>query len=328
MAAGPPHPGAGLIAALEAGLGAVARRGRSVLVAGLVVGLASPTAAGAIRPHIGVLVAILLAFSAYRIGARAAWGAFDALARTALVVVLLQIVMPLAVVGIERGLGLSGPLALALLIMTATAPIAGVPNLTILVGGDPAPALRLLVVATGLLPLTVMPVFLASGALGDPLAVLPAALRLAGLIGAAAVVGFSIRAFMWPRPSPGRVAAIDGASAVVMTVLVVGLMEAVGLGLRGDPVATGLTAVAAFVANFGLQIVGGVACRRAGWVEAAPAIGIATGNRNFVLLLTALPDAVTAPIMLFVGCYQVPMYLTPLLLSGFHRWTGRPGDVA
>jgi len=315
-----------LIGVIGSALGAVARHGRLVLVAGLVVGLASPAAAGAIRPHIGWLVAILLAFSAYRIGVRAAWGAFDALARTLLVVAILQVAMPLAVIGIEHGFGLSGPLALALVIMTATAPVAGVPNLTILVGGDPAPALRLLVVATGLLPLTVVPVFLASGALGDPLAVVPAALRLAGLIAVAAVVGFSIRAFVAPHPTRERVAAIDGASALVMTVLVIGLMEAVGTAIRVDPRAAGASAVAAFLANFGFQIAGGLVCRRLGWRRAAPAIGIATGNRNFVLLLTALPAAVTDPIMLFVGCYQLPMYLTPLLLAGFHRWAGRERD--
>lgn len=312
--------------AIERALGAVARRGRIVLVGSLLVGLASPTLAGLVRPHIGTLVAILLAFSAWRIGARAAWGALDAAARTILVVVVLQVVSPLAVVGLEHGLGLSGPLASALLIMTTTAPIAGTPNLPILVGADPAPALRLLVVATALLPVTVVPVFLASGALGDPLAVVPAALRLAGLIAAATLVGFSIRAFRSPSPSRERVAAVDGASAIVMAVLVVGLMEAVGRELRIDPAAAGVTALATFAANFGLQILGAVVCRRLGRPATAPAIGISTGNRNFVLLLTALPDAVTQPIMLFVGCYQIPMYLTPLLLSAFYRRMARPEE--
>lgn len=311
--------------AIEAALGAVARRGRLVLVASLAVGLASPTLAALVRPHIGTLVAILLAFSAWRIGARAAWGALDAAARTLLVVVILQVVSPLAVVGLEHGLGLSGPLALALLIMTTTAPIAGTPNLTILVGADPAPALRLLVVATALLPVTVVPVFLASGALGDPLAVVPAALRLAGVIGVAALVGFSIRAFLSPSPSRERVAAVDGASAIVMAVLVIGLMEAVGTSLRTDPWAVAANAVAAFAANFGLQIAAALICRRLGRPASAAAIGISTGNRNFVLLLAALPEAVTQPIMLFVGCYQIPMYLTPLLLAGFYRRRRGPG---
>ena len=42
---------------------------------------------------------------------------------------------------------------------------------------------------------------------------------------------------------------------------------------------------------------------------------IYAGNRNIALFLIALPDAVAAPLLIFVGCYQVPMYLTPVLLS-------------
>ncbi len=328
MAAGPPDPGAGLIAAtVSRGLGAVARHGRAALALSLVVGIVSPELAGAIRPAIGPLVAILLAFAAFRIGWRPALGALDALPRTLGLVVLTQVALPLAVWGIETALGLSGPIALALLVMTTTAPIAGTPNLTLLVGADPAPALRILVVATALLPATVVPVFLVSGALGDPAAVLPAALKLCGLIAVAAGIGFGLRAFAAPAPSRDRVAAIDGASALVMGVLVIGLMEAVGRGVRADPLGTGATALAAFASNFGLQIASALVCRRLGRKAAAPAIGISGGNRNFILLITALPDAITAPIMPFVGCYQIPMYLTPLLLAGFYRAVGRTTDT-
>ena len=317
-----------LLSGLERGLGAVARHGRAVLALSLVVGIASPALAATIRPAIGPLVAILLAFAAFRIGWRAALGARDALPRTLGLVVLMQVAMPLAVAGIEGAFGLGGPIALALLVMTTTAPIAGTPNLTVLVGADPAPALRILVVATALLPITVIPVFLASGALGDPAAVVPAALKLSGLIAVATGVGFLLRAFAGPAPSRERVAAIDGASAVVMAVLVIGLMEAVGRGLRADPLGLGATALAAFAANFGLQIASALAGRRLGRAANAAAIGISIGNRNFILLLTALPDTITAPIMPFVGCYQIPMYLTPLLLAGFYRAVGRGTDGA
>jgi hypothetical protein len=300
-------------------LAAVARHGRVVLLVGVAAGAASPGLAGAVRPWIGPLIAVLLAIAAFRIGARAAWGALSTVAATLALVAVLQIGVPFAVLAVERGLGLAGPLALALLIMTATAPIAGTPNLTLLVGGDPAPALRLVVVATALLPVTVVPVFLASGELGAPLAVLPAAARLAGVIGVAAAVGFVVRARVSPTLDAGRIAAVDGLSTIVFAVVVIGVMEAIALDLRRDPLAVATTAAAAFVANFGFQIVGAVLAARFGERAAAPAIGIAAGNRNFILLLTALPDTVTAPIMLFVGCYQLPMYLTPLLLGGFYR---------
>ncbi|WP_333822452.1 hypothetical protein [Pinisolibacter sp.] len=307
---------------LETALGALARHGRGVLVVGLLAGIVSPSLAGAIRPHIGLLIAVLLAIAAFRIGARAAWGALSAMASTLGLVVLLQIAVPLAVLAVERGFGLAGPIAMALLIMTTTAPIAGTPNLTILVGGDPAPALRLVVVATGLLPLTVVPVFLASGDLGDPAAVAPAALRLAGLIGVAALVGFGARARLAPDLGRSRLAAVDGLSTFVFAIVVIGVMEAIALEIRRDPASVAVTALAAFAANFGFQIVGALLARRFGASDAAPAIGIAAGNRNFILLLTALPDGIVEPIMLFVGCYQLPMYLTPLLLAGFYRRIG------
>ena len=318
-----------LAAPLAAALGPVARHGRLVLVAGLAAGAASPVLAGAIRPHIGPLIAALLAIAAFRIGARAAWGALSAMAATLVLVAILQIAVPLTVLAVERAFALTGPIALALLVMTTTAPIAGTPNLTLLVGGDPAPALRLVVVSTALLPATVIPVFLASGDLGEPLAVLPAAARLAGLIGLAALVGFLARARLAPDLDPPTTTIVDGLSTLVFAVVVIGVMEALALDLRRDPASVVSTAAAAFAANFGVQIVAARLAARFGDPRAAPAIGIAAGNRNFILLLTALPDAITAPIMLFVGCYQLPMYLTPLLLGRFHRRiaANRTGDA-
>ena len=43
-------------------------------------------------------------------------------------------------------------------------------------------------------------------------------------------------------------------------------------------------------------------------------MAIGAGNRNIALFLVALPAEVMAPLMIFVGCWQLPMYLTPMLL--------------
>ena len=44
------------------------------------------------------------------------------------------------------------------------------------------------------------------------------------------------------------------------------------------------------------------------------------GNRWIVvaLFLVALPQATTDPLLIFIGCYQIPMYLTPVLLGRFY----------
>ena len=54
-------------------------------------------------------------------------------------------------------------------------------------------------------------------------------------------------------------------------------------------------------------------------LQMALATSIYAGNRNIALFLIALPDTVAAPLMIFVGCYQVPMYLTPILLSRLNK---------
>ena len=46
----------------------------------------------------------------------------------------------------------------------------------------------------------------------------------------------------------------------------------------------------------------------------APALAVAAGNRNVALFLGVLPAALTDDLLLLIGCYQVPMYLTPLVL--------------
>ena len=41
--------------------------------------------------------------------------------------------------------------------------------------------------------------------------------------------------------------------------------------------------------------------------------------------LAALPEPVGQALLLFVGCYQVPMFLTPLLLAPLYRRLGDSG---
>ena len=54
----------------------------------------------------------------------------------------------------------------------------------------------------------------------------------------------------------------------------------------------------------------------------APALAIVAGNRNLALFLGALPSETLEALLLFVGCYQVPMYLTPLVMARLYRRSG------
>lgn len=48
--------------------------------------------------------------------------------------------------------------------------------------------------------------------------------------------------------------------------------------------------------------------------DGAVPLGVVAGNRNFALFLIVLPAATTDPLLIFRGCYQIPMHLTPILM--------------
>lgn len=51
--------------------------------------------------------------------------------------------------------------------------------------------------------------------------------------------------------------------------------------------------------------------------SAVPVSNIA-GNCNIALFLVVLPAATTDPVLIFIDYYQIPMYLTPILLQRFY----------
>lgn len=300
-------------------LALAARHGRLVLILGLVAGMALPDVALAMKPWIGEMVAGLLFLAALRVGPRQAVGALRDIGASVGLAVLFQIVFPLAAIALLALSGWEGTLATGLVLALAAAPITGSPNLAILTRNDPAPALRQLVIGTALLPLTVIPVFWLTPAFGDPSAVIGAAGRLMLLIALAAGLAFLVRATVLREPSATALQSIDGASAIALAVVVVGLMSAVGPALIATPALFAATLGVACAANFIIQVVVATVLRRAGKLEIAAPLAIVAGNRNVALFLTVLPAAVTDPLLLFIGCYQIPMYLTPAVLGRFYR---------
>ena len=310
------------MAVLGAALGYAARQGRAILVLGLAVGILLPGLASAMKSWIPEMVVGLLFAAALRVGPRQAVGALGDLGKSALLCAILQVALPVAAILAFRLLGWHGGWhglpATGLILMAAASPISGGPNLAILTGNDPAPALRQLVLGTALLPLTVIPVFWLAPALGSPVEILGAAARLLLIIFVAGAAAFLLRATVFRDPAPASLMALDGLAAILMAMLVVGLMSAVGPALRGDPTALALNLAVAFAANIGLQVGTFLILRRRDPTDAAP-LAIVAGNRNIALFLTALPAAITDPLLLFIGCYQVPMFLTPIVLNRLYR---------
>ena len=278
-------------------------------MAGLLAGLTLPGLAAVLKPWLPHLVAFLLFLSAVRIGPARALGSLGEARETLSVALVYQLALPLLALGLVFALGLSAyTMALVLILVLAAPPVTGSPNFTALMGHDPAPPMRVLILGTALFPLTVLPVLWALPGLGDASAVLTAALRLILVIGLAVALGFAANRFVQPEDRLERLRAVDGASAITLGVVVVGLMSALGPALKTEPQTVAVWLAFAISLNFGLQVLAWRATGVAGYA-------IQAGNRNIALFLVALPPEVTDPILIFIGCYQIPMYLTPIVMG-------------
>lgn len=294
-----------------------ARHGRLCLVAGLVAGFILPGLAAALRPWLPEMIAALLALTALRIGPRAALGGLGDLAQSLKILTLYQVALPLVALGVFTVFGVAAhPLALAVTLVLAAPSVTGSPNFTIMLGQDPAPALRLLVLGTALFPLTVLPVLWLGPVVAEGAETARAAARLLVVIGAAVGAGFALRRWALREMTAGIAGALDGAAAILLAVVVVGLMAALGPALAATPFSVAGWLAVAMAVNLGAQLAAAVFWGKG---RETPARSVVAGNRNIALFLVALPQEVTDPLLIFIGCYQVPMYLTPILMRRIYR---------
>ena len=301
-------------------LALVARHGRAALILGLVAGLLLPGVALALRPWLSQMITGLLFLTAFRIGHRAALGGLADGISTLKATLVLQLAMPLTALGLFALFGVAHtPLAVALLLMLSAPSVTGSPNITQLLGHPPEPAFRVLILGTALLPLTVIPVLLLSPGLGNLFEVLLAAGRLLGVIALTVTIAFGARHLLMPDLAPQKAQALDGLTTLALAIIVVGLMSALGPALARDPVLVLQWLVAVTVANLGLQILTFRWLRWRGHHKTAVPFSVIAGNRNFALFLIALPASTTDPLLIFLGCYQVPMYLTAILMRRIYN---------
>lgn len=294
-------------------LGFIGRHGRWSLVAGLIGGLSLPGLALILKDWLPQLIAALLFVSAYRIGPQAVFGNIGDMRRTATHVLVLQLVAPLlAIAALSSAGSLNTAPGIAAVLVLAAPSVTGAPSFAILMGKSPDRAMQLLLTGTALFPLTVIPVFWALPVIPTLSEVLLSAGRLLGVIFLAVGAAFLLRRTK-PLENQER-AALDGVAALLLAVVVIGLMSAMGPALRQTPYELLAWLAFALALNFGLQ---SAAYTFTGSKNAGSAI--VAGNRNIALFLVALPPEVVEQLLLFIGCYQIPMYLTPLVMNRLMR---------
>ncbi len=293
---------------------------RFLLIAGLVAGIGLPGLAAAMAPYLPQMVVILLVITAFRIGANGAFGALSDLRWSLPAVLVLQVFLPIAVAGLLWLLGLLyTPLALAFVLAASAPTISGGASLAIILRQDPARMMQFLVLGTAIFPATVLIVLRFVPVVDAPGLLFDVGFRALATIVGATAVGFALRRVFLPHPTPAQTRAMDGAAVLFFAIIVIGLMVALGPALKTDPATALLWVLAAFGLSFGLQTLAVALLASGPLSHVAGPLALAAGNRNIALFLVALPTEVMAPIMIFVACWQLPMYLTPILLPRLYR---------
>ena len=271
-------------------------------------------------PYLPEMVAILLAITAFRIGSRNAFGALKDLRWSLPSVLVLQVGLPLLMAALLWLIGfLQTPLALALILAGSAPTISGGASLAIILRQDPARVMQILVLGTAVFPLTVLVVLRVVPVVNAPALLIEVGMRSLATIVIAAMIGFVLRRVLLPLPTPAQTRAVDGVAILFFALIVIGLMAALGPALRDDPAKALLWTLVAFGFSFGVQVLTVVLLAKGPLSQVAGPLALAAGNRNIALFLVALPSELVAPIMLFVACWQLPMYLTPIFLAGLYR---------
>jgi BASS family bile acid:Na+ symporter len=214
--------------------------------------------------------------------------------------------------------GLSPALREALILMSASSPIAANIAIALFVGLDAALAAVALVFATALVPFTLPPLALALLDLDLAISLPEFMARLAVLVGVPFLAAWLVRRIV----SPARLAdwreQIDGLAVVSLVLFALAIMKGVTAFALERPGYALAAIVLAFTFNLLLQGAAWLAFRRCGTVTALTA-ALVSGNCNMGLVLVALSGHASVEVTAFFALAQVPMYMLPALLQPFYR---------
>ena len=295
-----------------------ARHGTFILPLGVLVGLAAQPLAGIMRPLLATVVFLMLTFIFVRLDVLAAIASVRRPKVVPLAVVLAVVVMPIITALFLIMFPQSPGLTAALILYTSAPPNVAAAALAFILGLDGALAVALILGALILHPILtpLFTEFVTGGAVQVP--GLEIALRLALLIGGAALAAYIGRRLIGKARLARSGEAIDGVNVILMLVFAIGLMDGIPAQIIARPGhALALTAIV-FALHLGLNLATVLVFLWAG-LRTAATIGFALGGRNIAPAMAVLGTAVPGETWLFFAMLQFPIYLLPMLLKPIYR---------
>jgi predicted Na+-dependent transporter len=303
------------------------RHGTTVMPAGIVIGLLFPALTDLARPLAEPLVLLMFAVSIYRLDPAEIRVRLRRPGTIGLGILWVLSVIPIIVFTIGYLIGLPAGLLVVLVAWSACPPLVTIPGLALLLGLDGAAALLIMAGATILFPLTLplaLALFIGDGFGGDPVAI---AGRLLIVVLGCCAVGQGARFVVGETRARRTALEADGFMVILLAVFAVTVMGGLHRAIHTDIARIPLFVITAFCASGGLQLLA------AGIFRNLPrsiggALALASGNRNFALLLPAVGSEFAEDMWLYLGAVQFPIYILPMLSKPLYRlYRGKQQNV-
>jgi predicted permease len=307
------------IVTIRSALSFTGRYGTWILPIGFVVGLLSPALTELARPLAEPLVLLLFAISIYRVDPAEIRARLRGLGYIALGIFWVLLAVPSLVYGAGRLADLPDDLLVVAVAWSACPPLAMVPGLALLLGLDAAAALLIMVGATMVFPVTfsVVLAILGGGGFGDGSA-LAVAGRLMAMVLGCSIVGQGARWLVGAERARETAPAVDGLLVILLSLFAVTIMGGLHRSLETDAARIPLFLATAFCASAFLQVITAAAFWRLPRTFSGAA-ALASGNRNFALLLPIMSAETANDMWLYLGVVQFPIYLLPMISRPFYR---------
>ena len=293
------------------------RLGSVGLALAMVLGMASEPVGDLLRPYLGVVVVALLVLAFMRTEPSMLGSHFKKPKLIILVLIWNSVLMPMLTIVLVQALSIettSSGLYLALVLQAVASPLMSAPAYAALLGLNATLVLASLIASTLITPITAS-LFVAALELEIALSPVEFGIRLCGMLGLSAGVGFGLRRLMGAARVERRQQEINGINLIILYLFCAAAMGSVPAAFMEDPghvlMLTGISFVV-FIALGGLTI---LAFRWAG-ADTAMALAILGSLRNLALMLSAvgtvgLPETT----WLYFAVSQAPIYLGPLLVE-------------
>jgi BASS family bile acid:Na+ symporter len=306
---------------VTAALRLFARFAMPISSAGILAGLIMPDLAAILRPVMEVFVVLLMTLAYSRLD----WSGIRTISGKPLLTAMILLWVLAAVPGLSAAAGwalaLPSVLLTAIILNAIAPPITSSVPFCQLLGLDAALALRVTLIATLLMPVTVPASILLL--LGVTIDLDPGefALRAAVFIGLPLALSWLIRRSPRLTARLNRGTEVDGITAFILMIIAIGIMDGVTARISAEPA----EALAILAAAFGVSILfhglSGLVFWRLG-ERTAISIALTSGSRNLVLMLVIIGDAMGPAFGLYVALGQVPIYLMPAIIQTVWRSRG------